>query len=116
MVPGEPQSVFDYTVWMTLTGCCEGTPQGDFRNDRGGFKLAIQQEVLDFICTWSPPERNFATYALYKLAAARRDDPAWEEGVERATGAKALWNGLILPDEAPSLLSPANEARTGSAA
>lgn len=48
----EPQSVFDYTVWMILDGMLRRHPQGDLRNDRGGFKLTIQQAVLDFICTY----------------------------------------------------------------
>jgi hypothetical protein len=105
-IPGEPQSVFDYTVWMILDGMLRRHPQGDFRNDRGGFKLAIQQEVLDFICTQGRRLKEISPRMAYKLAAARRDDPSWEQAWEEQLKPKALWHGLILPDDPPRLLSP----------
>jgi hypothetical protein len=106
-VPGEPQSVFDYTVWMILAGMLRRHPQGDFRNDRGGFRLAIQQEVLDFMCTHGRRLKEISPRMAYKLAAARRDDPSWEQAWEEQLAPKALWQGLMLPDDLPRLWSPA---------
>jgi hypothetical protein len=106
-IPSEPQSVFDYTVWMILDGMLRRHPQGDFRNDRGGFKLAVQQEVLDFICTHGQRLKEISPRMAWKLAAARRDDPSWEDAWTEQLAPNPLWNGLILPDDPPHLLSPA---------
>jgi hypothetical protein len=43
----------------------------------------------------------------YKLATACRDDPSWQDAWEEQLAPKALWHGLILPDDPPRLLSPA---------
>jgi hypothetical protein len=46
LVPGDPQSVFDYTVYMILEGMLRRHPQADFRNNRGGFKLVRNPLIL----------------------------------------------------------------------
>ena len=86
--------MFDHTVWMMLDGMCEGT-RGQLRTTGAASSWAIQQEMLDFICTHRRRLKETSPRTAYELAAARRDDPwALEEGMERATRHReALWNG-----------------------
>ena len=60
--------MFDYTVWMILDGIPVGTRKVTSRNDHGGFELAVQQEVLDFICTHGQRLKEISPRMAWKLA------------------------------------------------
>lgn len=107
-IPGDPQSVLDYTIWLVVAHkMLLRHPQQDHGNRRGGFPLVIQQEVLDFLCVNARRLTEISPRMACKLAMARRDDPSYEMAWKQYLAPRVLHPALVLPDETPQLVSRA---------
>jgi hypothetical protein len=102
-IPSDPQSVLDYTIWMILDGMLRRHPQQDHGNRRGGFKLEVQQAVLDFMCNNARRLTEISPRMAWKLAMARRDDPHYEDAWKQQLSPHVRYPALILPDMPPRL-------------
>jgi len=91
---------------VIVDGMLRRHPQQDLYNDRGGFSLAIQQEVLNFICVNGRRMKKLSLREAVNLAMTRRDHPRWEAAWQERLSDSVLRPALILPDETPRLLSP----------
>ena len=105
LIPGDPQSTFDYTIGMIVNGMFDRSRQGA-RPNEGGFELAHQQEVLQFLCDNGRRLPELTPRFAWKLAMARRHDPDWEATWSGYLQPRSVHPGLILPDSVPQLISP----------
>ena len=105
-IPGSDQEVFNYTIWMIVeSGMLRRNPQA--RLNEGGFKLAHQQEVLDFFCRYANQLLEVNPRMAWRLADARKKHgPAYIDYWKAQLSDRYL-RAINPPDVVPQLLSPA---------
>lgn len=104
-VPSEQQDLLNYTIWMIVNGMLRRHRQMA-RPGEGGFSLAHQQDVLEYICTHGRRLKELTPRMAWLLAYDRRHDPNYEKAWADRLSPDVRWPGLILPDETPQLMSP----------
>jgi phage N-6-adenine-methyltransferase len=101
-INSEQQNVFDYSIWMIVMGdMLRNHPMAG----RGGFKLDVAQDVLNFFCTKAPYLQELSPRFVNRLAITRHDQEDWQIKFSEIVSEKVRHPGLILPQQVPQILA-----------
>ena len=101
-INSEQQNVFDYSIWMIVMGdMLRNHPMAG----RGGFKLDVAQDVLNFFCTTAPYLQELSPRFVNRLAITRHDQEDWQMKFSEMVSEKVRHPGLILPQQVPQILA-----------
>jgi hypothetical protein len=100
-IPNDPQSLFDYTLWMIVgKGMLRGFRIGDPNPMNGGFSAEHVNDTIQFFCKNALRLKEISPRMAWKLCQSRRVDPdyqlAWREQITTVP----RWR-IELPDKIP---------------
>ena len=104
-IPNDPQSLFDYTLWMVACNqMLRGHPMGARDNNSGGFSAEHVNDVLRFFCEHGQHLKEVSPRMAHKLAMSRRHDSHYEDA----------WKAQLSPTEIRLLVIPGVVPQVGS--
>jgi hypothetical protein len=100
-IPNDPQSTFDYVLYMIVgKGMLRGHRIGETNGTNGGFNLDTQNAVIHFLCKNALRLKEITPRMAHKLAMSRRNDPDWEQAWKEQLLVKPA-HKIELPERIP---------------
>jgi hypothetical protein len=109
-IPSDPQSVFDYTLWLLVADNMLGKHrQGSKDGINGGFSLEHTNDVIRFFCDNARRLKEISPRMAWKLAKARRTDPYYADAWKEQLADTTLYPALVLPEVIPLRVPPSTK-------